>query len=311
VIGGGRASAPEEALRSAIEYAERGLQVFPVHWPIVREDRVSCSCRARDCKDVGKHPLTRHGLKDATTDRRRIETWWGQWPMANVAIRTGAVSGLLVLDVDPRHGGAETLQSQIQSHGPIPETPRALTGGGGEHFYFSHPGGQVKSKNSAMPGLDVKADGGYVIAAPSRHKSGKSYQWQNFGSPNESPLAPPPAWVLRLVSHGIPNHPGALASGQRTRAGHGRLLLPAIIESGSRNDTLTRVAGKARSFGADTEEILAFLMAVNSRRCRPPLDAREIEAIARSVGRYAPPVSPPAVRLPSGLLVRPVGRSDR
>src|SRR5215510_641064 len=99
-------------LDTALTYAARGWHVFPCHTPTEH----GCSCRKQDCPDVGKHPRTQHGLKDATTDEATIRRWWTMWPEANIAIRTGAVSGLVVLDVDRRNGGAESLRDLEQSY---------------------------------------------------------------------------------------------------------------------------------------------------------------------------------------------------
>ena len=148
-------------LRSAaLKYAAQGLSVFP-------------------CKPRGKTPLTKHGLKDATCDLDQIKAWWDRWPEANVAIATGAISGTIVLDVDPRHGGDDSLATLEASFGKLPETPTVLTGGGGLHIYFRHPGIEIpNSAGRVGPGIDVRGDGGYVIAPPSIHASGNEYLWK-------------------------------------------------------------------------------------------------------------------------------------
>src|SRR5260370_30372544 len=93
-------------LRAALWYAKHGLPKFPVHGVI--GDR--CSCGKHDCKHPGKHPRTQHGFKDATTDAETIRIWLKKWPTANIAIPAGAASGWLVLDIDPRNGGNESLE---------------------------------------------------------------------------------------------------------------------------------------------------------------------------------------------------------
>jgi hypothetical protein len=95
-----------------------------------------------------------------------LAEWWRRWPAANVGIATGARSGLLVLDVDPRHGGDDVLAALEAEHGRLPDTATVVTGGGGAHFYFAHPGGEIRSRNLA-PGLELKADGAFVVAPPS------------------------------------------------------------------------------------------------------------------------------------------------
>ena len=117
-----------------------------------------CSCGDPGCEQIGKHPRTKHGFFDGTTDETIIRQWWTQWPDANIGLITGATSGFIVLDVDPRHGGDETLARWIGEHGALPDTLEVRTGGGGRHIYFAHPGGHVKSRNLA-PGIDAKCSG--------------------------------------------------------------------------------------------------------------------------------------------------------
>src|SRR5215468_4020275 len=95
-------------LEAALTYARYGWAVFPVYEVIHRDE---CACGKVACKDAGKHPRTRNGLKDATTDEATIQGWWQRWPDANVAVACGAESGLIVLDVDPRHHGDESLRA--------------------------------------------------------------------------------------------------------------------------------------------------------------------------------------------------------
>lgn len=147
---------PEEVLNIALEYALKGIAIFPV---------------APD-----KSPLTKHGHKDATTDANTITGWWKRFPDAGIGIPTGSASGFDVLDVDARSGGLESLQQLEEEIGPLPDTPTVRTGGGGLHFYFEHRPFQ-RSKIGSLKGIDLKADGGYVIAPPSMHASGRRYEW--------------------------------------------------------------------------------------------------------------------------------------
>ena len=148
------------------------------------------------CEPGGKAPLTYNGFWDATTDARRIQAWWGRWPSANVGVPTGRRSGLLVLDVDARGGGPESLATLERETGPLPGTARARTGGRGVHVFFRYPSGE-EVRNSAGwlgPGLDVRGEGGYVVVPPSRTRS--AYEWID-----RSPLAGA-AWLLeRLGEH--------------------------------------------------------------------------------------------------------------
>ena len=101
---------------TALEYASRGWPVFPVHVPAGG----GCSCGNPGCEHVGKHPRTQHGLLDATTDEATIRQWWTDWPDANIGFATGAASGIVVLDIDPRHGGDKTLAGWERQHGLLP-----------------------------------------------------------------------------------------------------------------------------------------------------------------------------------------------
>ena len=181
---------------AALSYARRGSAVLPVH----TASNGPCSCGDAACSSPGKHPRTTHGVKDATFDEATIRRWLDQWPDTNIGIATGAASGLVVLDVDPRHGGQESLQQLIEAHqGDFPHTITALTGGGGAHFYFAHPGVPMKNRVGLKPGLDIRADGGYVVAPPSLHVSGNRYVWDPTAHPDTTPLAPLPPWLLALL----------------------------------------------------------------------------------------------------------------
>ncbi|GAF94460.1 unnamed protein product, partial [marine sediment metagenome] len=178
---------------AALRYAARGWPVLPLHG--IR-DR-GCTCGRPDCSSPGKHPRTARGLKDATTDNQRIKAWWQQWPDANVGVATGNTSGLVVLDVDPRNGGDDILDDLLAAHGPLPETIESVTGGGGRHLFFKHPGGLIRTRPNALGrGLDLKADGGYIVAPPSLHANGRRYEWELSSDPKDVAVADCPGWLL-------------------------------------------------------------------------------------------------------------------
>lgn len=154
--------------RAALRLAERGFHVFPVH--TVRPGGV-CSCGAPHCERVGKHPRTKHGLKDATKDPKQIAAWWLEWPDANIGL-VPWLSRHVVIDVDPRNGGTEGLAELEAQHGLLPDTARVFTGGGGFHIYLTVPDGcdHVPSR-LLRPGVELKAMGSYVLAPPSTHLS--------------------------------------------------------------------------------------------------------------------------------------------
>jgi hypothetical protein len=194
------AGARSPALTAALAYAARGLHVFPC-FEITGDD---CACppnhpsrTGAHCGSPGKHPRTKNGVKDATTDVAQITKWWTQWPTANVAIAAGA-SGLLVVDVDPRNGGDDALHALESRHGRLPDTPRQLTGGGGVHILLRRPERPyVRGPRHGLGrGVDLKADGGYIIAAPSTHLSGRAYVWELGHGLEDVPIALPPPWLL-------------------------------------------------------------------------------------------------------------------
>jgi hypothetical protein len=153
-----------ELLDAALDYAARGWCVLPLH--DVQAGRCSCA-KGAACGTPGKHPRIDKWGERASSDAGLVAGWWKHWPSANVGILTGRRSGLLVLDVDPRHGGDDALAELEAEHGKLPETPLVLTGGGGLHYYFAHPGGEVRSVELAH-GLELKGDGSFVVAPPSR-----------------------------------------------------------------------------------------------------------------------------------------------
>lgn len=262
-------------LEAALSYAQRGWCVFPVY----EMTGDGCACSRAVCDRPGKHPRLRAWPKAATTDRATIVGWWTRWPDANVAIATGRRSGLFVLDVDPRHGGDDSLFELEREHGHLPPTVEGHTGGDGRHLFFALPSAKTGIGNShgkVGVGLDVRADGGYVVAPPSRHASGGRYCWSVDGDPAEVPLADPPPWLLaRLPKHST-NKVRAI-----TRAGQ-------PIPTGTRNSTLFMRAASMRRAGFSQPAILAAVRSENAL-CQPPLEDNELTTIAASVGRYPPP----------------------
>jgi len=276
-------------LLCAKTYARRGWAVFPVHSP---RDGGVCSCGDPSCRSPGKHPRTATGLKEATTDIGKIQVWWDTWPDANIGVVTGRTEGaaLLCVDIDPRHGGNDTLNALELTHGILPPHLIARTGGGGSHHIFTIPDGErIRSSSGKLgPGVDVKGEGGYFIAAPSLHVSGKRYEWVNLdpilGNKEHRPEDNlPPAWLLELLGNGKPSAPGT----------PGPSPIPEKITEGVRNDTLFRLAASLRARGLGMEAIQAALLVENRARCQPPLPEDEVRSIAESAGRYLPGALPP------------------
>jgi len=166
---------PSPLLLAAIGYADKGWKVLPLHTPS-RDG--TCSCMRPGCPDAGKHPRTEHGVRDATTELEKIHQWWAWWPYANIGIATGSTSGIVVIDIDADRGGVESWRDYQAKHGKV-ETLTSKTGAG-LHLYFTCPGGvALKSiSNGIGVGIDVKAEGGYVVAPPSIHRTGNMYLWE-------------------------------------------------------------------------------------------------------------------------------------
>ena len=266
-------------LQAALGYADRGWPVLPLYG--VRDE--GCSCGATDCTAAGKHPAIASGTDHtaASTDHEVIAGWFRNQPDRNVGLVTGARSDLIVIDVDvpgPNGGanGLATLAELDQRHGALPKTRTHLSGGGGHHLLFRHPGGgRIPSRAGSLgPGVDVKADGGYVVAPPSSHASGNTYKLTH-----DRELAKLPAAWLTLL-RGRPSEPAAAAAHAATP-----------IPEGTRNVTLTRLAGSIRRAGFSEQAIAAALLETNQERCRPPLQEPEVRLIAKSIAKK-PPAEP-------------------
>jgi len=286
----------DDHLEFALNYAKLvGWRVFPLHYPI---DSSSCSCGKQECSNVGKHPRTQNGFKNATTDQDQIRKWWGRLPAANIGIATGGESNLVVLDVDPRHGGDESLEELEQKYGPLPETAVVTTGGGGRHFYFAHPGESVRNSEGTLgPGLDIRGDGGYVVAPPSAHKSGGSYLWLGDAPAANIVLAALPGWISQL--NGCRRSKRESSPDLSWIAGNSK-----AIPEGQRNSTLASVAGSLRRQNLGPAAIEAALADVNQRLCVPPLSPAEVSRIAGSISKYNATDPPPRASAPRPVLLR-------
>jgi hypothetical protein len=247
-----------DRLLSALAYLRRGWSVIPV---LPRDKRPAIPWAS---------------YQRARADEAEIREWYSRWPDANIGIVTGAVSSLVVLDVDPLHGGDKSVGELERAHGPLPHTVEALTGGGGRHVYFSHPGEPLHNQVGLAPGLDVRGDGGFVVAPPSMHPSGRRYAWAPSRQPGETSLAPVPPWLLGLTRRGArPGHPLA----------HWRRLVRDGVPEGERNNSIASLAGHLLWHGVDARVTLDLLLCWNAARCRPPLSddevARTVEHIVR------------------------------
>lgn len=272
-------------LEQAQHYAALGYPVVPLHGIV----NGACACnRGGECRSPGKHPLAINGLHDATRDPDQIRNILTRNPGSNIAIRTGAESGLLVVDLDPRHD-SDTSVAELARQGHVfPATLTADTGGGGQHLYYRMPDAAIPNKVAIWPGIDIRAEGGMIVAAPSRHISGGTYTWRPGAELGDVELADPPAFLLdrlRQAKRQVTPRQSSSAPGWQPLIG---ATEDTSIPGGERKATLTRLAGTMRRQGVSADRILDVLRGENAARCRPPLDEDELRDIARSAAGWEP-----------------------
>ena len=232
----------------ALALAEAGFAVFPLH-------------------PRTKTPMTEHGFKDATTDTGQIRDWWAATGSANIGIATGAVSGGLIVidvDVDAAKGkdGMLALKAWQDKHGTLPTTLSAKTGRGGLHLYY-RSSERRKNTTNGEKSVDIRADGGYVVAPPSIHESGNAYTWDvPFCSET---ISEADANVLAFVDSLYPN-----------KRGKKRRSVPEHVENGDRNKAMISYVGKMQQLGASDETIEEYAAEFNRERMSEPLDDEEL-----------------------------------
>jgi hypothetical protein len=238
--------------QAARALAEKGLAIFP--------------CLPRD-----KRPATPHGLKDATTDPIEIENWWHQNSNYSIAIATGIISGVFVIDLDGADAEAELRKLEAQ-HGELPATVESITGRG-RHLFFKCPERPVRnSAGKIATGIDVRGTGGYVIAPPSIHPSGKRYCWSVDSA---GTFAAAPEWLLSIIAEP--------ENGTAASASEWRELVCNGVAEGQRNSSAARLAGYLLRRFIDPIVALELVQSWNAMRCSPPLPLDEIIAIVNSI----------------------------
>jgi hypothetical protein len=270
-------------LLAAIQYAVQGWCIVPLHSFFGG----GCTCEKPGCGSPAKHPLTPNGVHAATTDETTIRRWWAEAQgLANVGIATGQNSGLVVVDVDAKSGGIMTISRLENAHGKLPRTPTAETGGGGRHYYFRYPDGEcISNRAGILPGIDVRGDGGYVVAPPSRHVSGNHYAW---AVPPETPLADLPAWLLELivgksfVGADVLPLPACRATTLVVQPATDDLATHPGSSEGKRNATLCTLAGAHLARSEDAKVITALALAW-AERCSPPMPQGEVIRTIKSL----------------------------
>ena len=194
-------------LNGALWYASQGWKVHVCHG-VYESGLCTCGEAHNDPKDIGKHPATRNGQSDATTDPNTIASWFTTQPRYNIGVSCKP-SGFFVIDVDPRSGGFESFQRfEELVEGDIPKTVTAITGlynvrnlGAvrGRHLFFKIPENEsLVGKLDGLPGVDIKHNG-YVLIYPSHHVSGVTYEWAEGCAPWEIEMAEPSEKMLELL----------------------------------------------------------------------------------------------------------------
>jgi hypothetical protein len=274
----------EAVLPTALAFARHGHAVFPLHYPVEHNGQVACSC-GRPCgKNAAKHPIARYapnGVNSATIDSGIIKLWFGlRIPEANLGVST---EKLIVIDIDPRHGGDESFAALEREHELLP-TWRTLTGGGGEHIIFAASDGvdvvNVVAENTDNPplgpGIDIRARGGYIVAPPSRHISGRAYAWSVDHHPQEVALAPAPDWLIERLTKARGTATGAqpepISSDKWAQ-------LTRQPDPEYRDGAATQIVGHLFRHSCDYQLVLGLLHAWNTAVCKPPLPEHEVQDI--------------------------------
>lgn len=276
----------EELVQAALEYARQGWAVFPLHTPI----NGVCDCwKAEKCDSPGKHPWTKNGLSDATTEELKIRRWWKERPIANIGLTVK--DGYAIVDVDGEHG-----QKRLAEKDWHLTATAVQSSGRGAHYVYRvrnrvHPRILFEeSEKGVHDGVDLRGPGSYVVAAPSVHYSGRCYEW----AVPLSQVDIAPNWLEDVALKS-----GGAEVGDRAPVDFNVVL--AGLPEGSRKWELYRAAAKLRA--ADVPLELAVTLAQQAAaNCVPPLEAKEAERKVREAyAKYPPNAS--AQDLPAGVTI--------
>lgn len=247
----------------AFLYLEKGLGVIPIYEPV----NGKCSCGNSECRAPGKHPRIKEWQKNFATTREQIIDWFERWPNTNIAIVTGKYP--TVIDYDFQNGGEDSYE-KIKGLIGESNTPTVVTGRG-FHQYFCNEGDPLGSKIGLLPGVDIKSDGGYVVAPPSRHFLGTAYEWKTDKTifnmnPADFPLS---VLSLKTKQNSQPKNE--------------------LVPEGGRNAALFQLACSLRAKGHEQEEILAKIMKFRDEQCdsgKHNISDSELVGIAERASKY-------------------------
>jgi Bifunctional DNA primase/polymerase, N-terminal len=247
-------------------WAPRALRVFPC-WPRRKE------------------PAIRDNFRLAAVDETIIRRLWGEQGIYNVAIATGRASGLWVLDIDVDHGGKATLRELEARHGALPATVEVITGAA-RHLYWRWPDGadiRNTQHRDDLPGVDWRGEGGYVLAPPSIHPSGRAYAWSVDSA---SEFAPAPQWLIDVVT-ARGRRPGNGAMVAPTLPASWQAIMEGEHEGSRRAGTVAKLFGhlvrQTPRTGIDPVAALSLAQIFDRARNSPPLGHDEVVRICRDI----------------------------
>jgi hypothetical protein len=269
-------------------YMDCGFIVLPAHYPIFESDGVRCSCsKGASCAHIGKHPIHRYKYIDSLNYEYFKQSYLEEFeknPELNIGFK---VMGFSVLDIDNRHNGHKTLEKLTREYEINLNHVLSVTCSNGSHIYANNT--QLKNTAGAISdGIDVRSDGGFIIAPDSIHKSGTRYQWNEIGDVATIPSE----W---LETEDEENSDSVkYKSGVNTSAANKLkdIKLPAVLTSdyvikdGERELTLFKWACRERGKGANAEQIYDILITIRDTYCEDgeePVTDTEIRDIANSV----------------------------
>jgi hypothetical protein len=260
-------------LEHALRYAQLGLSVVPLH----TATRGKCSCGNSKCDSPGKHPRIKwRGQSSSAYDEGELRAIWRKWPTANIGIVTGSISDLIVIDIDGEQGVAALKEVGLDLDEVF--APAVETGRGGLHIYCRYPTDaayKILTKPGVLPSVDIRADGGVIVAPPSVHYSGNVYRWVEGMSLEDIELPEIDlSWAVTSSNNG---HVKITPSGEQWF----EHVLKGVGE-GERNDSATRLAGRYLGMGMTASETLMLLENWNQGN-DPPLPHRELEVIVDSI----------------------------
>jgi len=227
-------------LIAALRYYDLGFSVIPI-------------------REAGKTPLIEEWKPFQATraSKEQIEKWFKQFPKANVGVITGAISGIVVVDIDTTE----------KINRPLPPTVSSKTGRGGSHLFYKYPGKFVRTRAGILPKVDIRAHGGYAVMPPSLHENGNRYEWTI--SPDDSDFADLPQWVLEE---------------EKEKSNDWKVTIAKPVMEGSRNEVSAQMAGKMLGYlPEDTWEMVWLGMQRWNQNNKPPLPDAELKTVFNSI----------------------------